>query len=456
MVQGRLYINDELMYVALGISDGKIAEIKKVLTGDRVIDYGDRIILPGAIDPHVHLRDPGECHKEDFSTGTMAAAIAGVTCVFDMPNNKPPVNDLEGLREKDDIAKKKSCVDYGLFTALYKLPPTEIGDILSLSVGLKLYLAKTTGEIYLINKEEIEKEIKKLVEYAEVNPHDHIVITVHCEDYRTIEKRMKEYGNLIKTLEDYNHVRDIGGEASSAARFIDIAAPYIRRHENIRINVAHVSSLKVINAVKMVVNNWHLGNMVSFEVTPHHIYLNERYCHPIHKSPGFGKVNPPLRDIDSQRTIWDAIAQGKIDMFATDHAPHTIDEKDVSFEEAPAGMPGLQSFMPMLLYLLKKQNISLERLINMYSIKTAEVFGLMAKGHLDVGFDADFMVVDFTHLNDIKERDIVSKCGWTPYEGFQAIFPQDVYLRGERIVHNWEFCGECGLGINVKSHHSRI
>ncbi len=445
VVEGNVYLGGEIVKAAIGIDQGRISVVKKTLKGERNADHGDNLIIPGAVDPHVHLRDPGQTHKEDFHTGTLAAAYGGVTTVLDMPNNRKPVNNRGRLAEKSNMADRKSCVDFGLFSAVYDMPQGDLEYILDRSIGLKLYLGPTTGNLCHSSWDQAMKELDRVMDRA--RGEDRLTVTVHCEDGDRIKEREDKYGGEINSLVDYSHVRDTAGETATISMLLDhISGRGIRK--GININIAHVTAPQAFEVIQRRKGE---GMQVSCEVTPHHIFLNQSFRHPRYQGMGMGKVNPPLRDIDIQREIWNAVAGGQADMIGSDHAPHSIDEKNTDLGGAEAGLPGLETTVPLLLYLLKRQNMTLNKMLELVSEGPARIFDLDSKGRIEEGGDADLLVVDFRKERVIKGDRLHSKCGWTPYEGKTGIFPSVVYLRGEPIIEDGNFQGKRGGGKQLSA-----
>jgi len=397
----------------IGIKDGRIAAIKKILEGEEHYDYGDMIILPAAIDAHVHMRDPGLTHKEDFSTGTLAAAFGGVSCVFDMPNTFPPVISRADLIEKKETIARKAWVDYGLFGGC--APGRDPLGMAAGVVGYKLYLASTTGNL-LVEKEE------DIISIADRVGRSGKILSVHAEDETLIRKRRE------RNLEDHMENRPAVCEVSAIEKISRLCGYP-------KINICHISSPQALRSLE--------GKPFLREVAPHHLLLSVR------KRLGpYGKVNPPLRTETARAALFEAFARGEIDILASDHAPHTIDEKEFEdFEFVPAGVPGVETMVPLMLFLVKRDLLPLKVLVRACAERPAEVFGLN-KGAIEVGKDADLIVIDMGTTATVKGEELHSKCGWTPYEGWTAIFPRAVFIRGQRLIDDHSLEGRrCGRDV---------
>jgi dihydroorotase len=420
VIEGRFFLDGRLEKCCVGIEDGKITAIKKILKGEEHFDFGDRIILPGCIDPHVHFREPGDTNKEDFHTGTMAAAFGGVTCVLDMPNNSPPVNDAQSYGHKLGLVREKANVDFGLYSAL--VSEEALAQVSEITTGFKVYMAESTNTKGITaGFDDLENLV---ITASKIKP-----VSIHCEDAR----EMMSFPE--KSLSDHLRARPTLCEVRALKTVMNIAmnAPG-------NVHVAHLTSAHGVEMVK----NARQSIKITSEVTPHHMLLNSGM-----NLGAFGKVNPPLRRNEDNDALRTAFFNGSIDILVSDHAPHTIEEKGEGFSSAPSGIPGVETSVPITLPLLKKNLMSLNRFVDATSALPARIFGLN-KGAIRVGCDGDLIVVDMKDVKKIKSDELHSKCGWTPFEGFEAIFPQAVFLRGEMIVkdgnlleeRNGRFIGE--------------
>ncbi len=399
VVEGKLFFQGRLQKACVGIEEGRIVSVRKVLKGDEHFDFGDRLVLPGAIDPHVHFRDPGLTGKEDFSTGSLSALHGGVTCVLDMPNTVPPVIDASSLREKRETISGRSWIDYGLFAGI--APGTDVRS-LGKCVGYKIFLGSSTQSVLL-------KEEKDLVRGLEAAGKAGRPVSVHAEEDDMLFKREE------RSLRDHEECRPRQAELAAIERLK-------RYHHMARINVCHVSCLESLSSLK--------GSGMTFEVTPHHMLLDSSM-----DLGAWGKVNPPLRRKADREALFQAFCRGEVPMLATDHAPHAHEEKEWDFGEAPSGLPGVETGFAMMLALVKKGFLSLDVLLRSACYNPAFTFGLN-KGEIAEGRDADLVVIDPREVTAIKGREMHSKCGWTPYEGREALFPQAVFLRGRLVLRD--------------------
>ncbi len=413
VIEGRAFIDDELRYAEIGISKGRIVTVGKLVSGgDERVDVGSsRIILPGFIDPHVHFRDPGMTQKETFDTGTMAAVHGGVTCVLDMPNTKPPVTDLESLMAKKAVVRGRANVDYGLFAAV--TANINAGMIAPLVPAFKLFMGSTTGNILLDDEETISVVRDVLATGRRMS--------VHAEDNRLISKEEERCTR--------DHLRNRPAEAEWTA---------IRRlSESFRgsaINICHITTPEGLDMARTA--------GFSTEVTMHHMTFEVDRC-----TGAEYKVNPPIRDMGCRDRLYARFLAGDIDMIGSDHAPHTADEKAGPFDEAPGGIPGVETTMPMVMDMVRRALIPMSRAVHIGAETPGRLFSLN-KGRIATGYDADLLVFDMRVSSAIDVKRLHSRCGHSPYGGHGAVFPETVMVRGEVQVEDGKFCGE-PLGSDV-------
>ena len=414
VIQGRAFIDGELRYAEIGISDRRIVTVGKLVSGgDERVDVGTSgIILPGFIDPHVHFRDPGMTNKETFDTGTLSAAYGGVTCVLDMPNTKPPVTDVQTLRDKKASVRGRANVDYGLFAAV--TANINAGMIAPMVPAFKLFMGSTTGNILLDDDEEMIPAVRDVLATGRR-------MSVHAEDDHLIRKDVERCTR--------DHLRNRPAEAEWTA---------IRRlASNFRggaINICHLTTPEGLDLAKAA--------GFSTEVTMHHMMFEvDRHTGAEYK------VNPPLRDIDCRDRLFRRFAAGDIDMFGSDHAPHTTEEKAQEFDAAPGGIPGVETTMPMVMDMVRRDVIPMSQAVRMGAENPGRLFSLR-KGRIAVGYDADLLVFDMRRSSTIDVKALHSRCGHSPYGGYGAVFPETVMVRGEVQVEDGEFCGE-PLGRDV-------
>lgn len=414
VIQGRALIDGELRYAEIGISEGRIVTVESLVRGgDERVDVGSsRIILPGFIDPHVHFRDPGMTNKETFDTGTLAAVHAGVTCVLDMPNTKPPVTDVQSLLDKKAAVRGRANVDYGLFAAV--TANVNAGMLAPLVPAFKLFMGSTTGNILLDDDEEMIPAVKDVLATGKR-------MSVHAEDDHLISREPEGCTR--------DHLRNRPAQAEWTA--ISRLASHFRGSD---INICHLTTSEGLDMARAA--------GFSTEVTLHHMMFEVDRC-----TGAEYKVNPPLRDMATRDRLFQRFVAGDIDMIGTDHAPHTQEEKSQEFDAAPGGIPGVETTMPIVMDMVRRDVIPLSQAVRMASENPGRLFSLR-KGRIAEGYDADLQIYDMRSSTEIDVRRLHSKCGHSPYGGFRAVFPETVMVRGEVQVEDGEFCGE-PLGSDV-------
>lgn len=390
-----------LVRTSIGIKDGRVIGIKKEIDAYERESFENSIIIPGAIDLHVHFREPGMTHKEDITTGSTSALFGGVTTVADMPNTSPPTTTPQRLKKKLELFSKKSYVDFAAYGAL--MPRGQVKKMAETAAGFKLFMGSTTGELMCSDAAEQERLVDAAARLS--SP-----VVVHAED-EPLRNKISE-----NSLRDHYRSRPPDSEIEAVKRMIRFSEMPSRP----RIHIAHISTREAAELRH--------GPNLTFEVTPHHLLLD--FEMPLGAG---GKVNPPLRRRDDRVALMKLVASDRIDTFGSDHAPHTWEEKQDDFDYAPAGIPGVETMLPLLLHRVELGDIRLSTLVRMIS-ETPAAFLKAKKGRIAVGYDADLVVVNLRKMRTIEPSLLHSKCGWSPFEGHMAVFPEKVYLRGMKVV----------------------
>ena len=407
---------------SIGIENGKIVSIKKIPPkSEEIINIKGNMVLPGLIDSHVHFRDPGFPKKETFKTGSIAAACGGFTAVLDMPNTNPPTNTKKAFIEKLDIAKKKSIVDFGLHAGVGDIK--EIKKIADLKpASFKIYMDLIDDE-YLL---EIFKEIKEL-------PDDHL-ISVHAEDKDTVKHctdKMK-LDNLMDP-EIYADARPPLAEDIAVLKATSLAKQF-----NSSIHVCHLSTKKSFDLIQDAKGE---NCKITSEITPHHLFLDASY---LKKCVNFAKTNPPLRDNEHKLGFNEL---NNINLIGTDHAPHTIPEKEKNVWEAPSGIPNLETTLPLLLTKVNQNKMTFGDIKRLLCENPAEIFNIPNKGQIAEGMDADFVVVDMKKEGAINPDEFKTKAKYSPFKGFKVKgMPVMTMVRGNVVMEDrevFENSGKC-------------
>jgi len=421
-VEGKIFINGVFEKCCLGIENGKIVSVKKILKADEHHNFGNKLILPAGVDLHVHFRAPGMTHKEDFSSGSLAAAFGGISCVFDMPNTIPQTTSIQTAADKINDATSKSFVDFGVYASVTNNNLEDIEKLSGYCNGFKSYLGNTTAAL-LFDKKNLRTALSSISKTGKP-------VLFHAEDEKCLIKNKGIENNLADHLRfrpsvcEETSIKDIIGASHGLSS---------------KIHICHVSSCEGLELLKNKPVN------VSYGITPHHSLLS------VEKTvgkPAFYKVNPPVRTSFDKDALFNALKSGLADVIESDHAPHTLDEKNTDFDTVPSGIPGVETMYPLFLYLAKKEMLSFQRLISLMCTRPAELIGI-SKGRFQTGYDADFIVVDLKNTCKIKSERLHSKCGWTPYENWPAIFPEHVFVRGEKLIEENEIQVKQGFGCFV-------
>lgn len=417
VLEARAFLPTGFEDVEIGIdqSSGRIETVKRSLPpGTPRKRHRGRLVLPSATDLHVHFRDPGHPKNEDFRTGTIGAAKGGVSAVADMPNTTPPVDRPGRLEEKRERVAPKAAVDWGLWCTLTAATP-DPQPLLRRSLGAKLFLAPTTGI-------PVPPSPKDLARWLGDARRAGRPVVVHAE---------RPAPGQPSTLARHDALRPIEGEVAAIEALAKSAG-------GARVHVAHASGAPVVEAARRA--------GFSLAVTPHHLLLSldEKNL------GGRGKVNPPLRSSTVRKALWDAFIQGQVPVVESDHAPHTLPEKDGPFSEAPAGVPGVETGYPLLLRKAQVGDVPMGVVVAAYAQNPADFLGIR-KGKIAPGYDADLVVMDPRTVRRVRADDLASPCGWSPFEGWEILPVESHYLRGELIVEGFEFVGSAGAGRSLET-----
>lgn len=366
-------------------------------SAQRVVLAHNQFVLPGLIDTQVHFREPGMTHKEDLESGSRAAVMGGVTTFFEMPNTLPNTTSAQTLADKLEAAEGRCWANYSFFVGATSenAPHLAEYEMLPGTPGIKIFVGSSTGTL-LVEAEEVLKEV--LMNGTRPTP-------VHAED----EARLRERKAMISdhpTAAEHPHLRDATAAVMATERMIRLS-----RETGRPVHILHVSTadeLPIIAAAKQE------GLKITCEVTPQHMTFDSSDYETLGT---FLQMNPPIRDPHHREAIVQAIQDDLFDVFGSDHAPHTIEEKSKPYPNSPSGMPGVQTMLGVLLGFVKDGKLTLEKLVRMGAERPAELYGIEGKGKLEVGYDADIVVVDMDNSQPVTKDWLQSKCDWSPYEG---------------------------------------
>lgn len=394
----------------VGIKNGKIAKISKIpFEGSKKIDINGKLLLPGFIDPHVHFRDPGLTQKEDFKTGSESAANGGFTTVIDMPNTIPKTNTYKALKEKIAIADKKSIVNYELQAGWNTLE--EMEKMISLNpISFKIFMD-------LENDETLEGIFEDLGTLKKTTSYNGLV-AVHCENKAIIKKEISRLKQKEENIPiDYSYARPAKAEDESVKQAIELASA-----NNLNLHICHLSSKKSLNLAK--------SNNVSYEFTPHHLLLDNSTYNT------YGtmiKTNPPLREAKDKINISD-IDENTI--IGTDHAPHTLEDKNQGVWSSSPGIPGLETVVSLLLTQVNKGNLDLKLIPKILSKNAAKVYNLKNKGSISIGKDADFTVIDLKKEGKFNIENFKTKAKYSPFDGQEYTGEAVMTIKNGKTIMN--------------------
>ena len=425
VIHGGIIVSPDAEYRAsIAVKDGRIHAIgarEAMPAANEILDASGMHILPGAIDVHVHFRDPGYPHKEDFGSGTAAAAFGSVTTVFDMPNTVPTIATAEALAAKHRIASEKAYVDYGLYAVLGEESIDHIPELIEGGIiGFKCYMGNTFGRIP-------SPTTGAMLEAFEIVAPTGKRISLHAETNSIMERREARLRAAGRT-EPLAHLasRPAVVAVEAVAR-----AAILAEWTGARIHVLHISSAAELRPLAEAKAR---GVEITGETCPHYLLLSET---DYEKSGGVVRVNPPVRETPNQQPLWDALMDGTIDMVATDHAPHTPEEKTRNdIWTVDCGFPGVETQMPLMLTEVNRGRATIKDYVRWSAENPAKTWGLYPrKGTLTVGSDADIAIVDMKRPWMIDDAKIQSRSKISPWQGWQATaLPIHTIVRGRFVM----------------------
>ena len=417
IVKGDVFIENDLIVEIGGSISAK--------TGDtQIIEANGKYLIPGMIDDQVHFREPGLTHKATIATESKAAVAGGITSFIEMPNTVPQATTIEKLEEKFSIAKKTSWANYSF---MFGGTNDNLEEILKVDehkvAGLKLFLGSSTGNMLVDNPKVLEEIFSKT----------NLLISVHCEDEKTIknnlEKYLKEFGDDIP-IEMHPKIRSTEACYLSSSKAIELA-----KKTGARLHVFHLSTEKETHLFS---NKKPLAEKkITAEVCVHHLWFTEED----YKTKGTKiKWNPAIKSQKDNDGLWKALLDDRLDVIATDHAPHTLEEKNNSYNKAPSGGPLVQHALVALLEMHHKGKISLEKIVEKACHNPAILFQIKDRGFIREGYKADLVLVDLISPWTVNKENILYKCGWSPFEG--TTFKSRVshtFVNGILTYHNLKF-----------------
>jgi dihydroorotase len=400
------------------IKDGKIAHLGQIKDSlaEKLIDGTHLYLLPGALDPQVHFRDPGLTHKEDLRTGSMAAAAGGVTSFFDMPNTKPSTITIDAMAERKKAAAEKCVVNYNFFIGATNTNLDVLNKVENVP-GIKIFMGSSTGDLLVSDTKDLET----------IFGNGSRLIAVHAEDDEIINAAKEIYKNST----DFNHhqfVRPADAALKATTLAVELSIKYQRR-----LHILHMTTLDEVRYLEIQKSK----APISAEVCPQHFLLSAPYVYE--KLGAYAQMNPPIRDNHHGEALWSGLVRGVIDCIATDHAPHTHAEKAKPFGQAPSGMPGVETSLPMLLDRANRGLCKLEDVVKWMCEKPVELYKVMNKGHIREGYDADLVLVDMAKKRKIENGKLWTKVNWSPFHGWTTQgWPVITFVNGNIVFQDGE------------------
>jgi dihydroorotase len=404
--------NGEFLLGDVTIQDGKITQIAPAISPNEhttIIDAKGLTLLPGVIDPQVHFREPGLEHKEDLFTASCACAAGGVTSFLEMPNTIPLTTDQATLNDKLQRAASKSLVNYGFFIGATGKNTEDLNSV-NPTCGIKIFMGSNHGALLISEESRLEP----------IFANGSRLIAVHAEDQARIIARKKEFSG-ITSPSLHSEIQDEITALNATKLALKLANKYQRR-----LHILHLSTGIEAEYLRENKPDW-----VTTEVTPQHLLLNtETY----EKIGTLAQMNPPLRSPENNQILWQALLDGVIDFIATDHAPHTLEEKAQTYPKSPSGMPGVETSLPLMLTEAKKGKCTVFQVANWMSTAVAKAYNIPNKGLIKEGYDADLVLVDLENYQPVLREKLQTKCGWSPFEGWNLTGWPVVTIVGGEIV----------------------
>ena len=413
----------------VGVIGDKIAQIGNLAESNakKILELDGQIVLPGCIDTQVHFREPGLEHKEDLHTGTKSAALGGITSIFEMPNTKPPTTDLAALENKLNLASGRAFTNFAFFVGgcseqkNWRELETHVG-----CAGIKIFMGSSTGSLLVDEDDQIE-EIMRSSSHR---------IAIHCEDEALLKEKFpiaKEGGHP----RFHPKWRDEEVAFKATSRALALA-----RKTSSKVHILHVTTREEIDLIASY------RDVATLEVTPQHLTLLGPDAYE--RLGTLAQMNPPIREKEHQDGLWSGIERGIVDVLGSDHAPHTLEEKSKEYPNSPSGMPGVQTLLPLMLNHVNQGRLSLLRLVDLLCYGPARIYGIPTKGRLSVGFDADITIIDMTRKHTIQNKNMASKCGWTPFHEMEIQgMPTHTIVGGHIVMQEGQIVGEpCGKAVD--------
>ncbi|HSV49383.1 MAG TPA: dihydroorotase family protein [Candidatus Acidoferrales bacterium] len=436
LTNAKAYLKERRQIVdcCIAIEEGKIQKIGKetqMPSADEKTDLHGLLVLPGLIDEHVHLRDEGRAYKEDFTSGTAAAAAGGFTTVLDMPNNDPVTMSVKRLENRMELARRRILVNVGFYSEFPKTTP-EIKEIANAgAVAFKLFMGNQTGGLNVDDDAAIVEAFKAVAATERL-------VAVHAEDRAMLaatEEKLKHNKKSIPT--DYLRAHTEAVELYAVKRLLKLT----QKMDNLKLHFCHISTKDALEAITEAKKD---ERKVTCEVTPNHLMLTSD---EINRIGGLAIMAPPLRERLHVDALWKGIEDGTVDTLGSDHAPHTLEEKLASSVwEVKAGIPGLEVTLPLMLTMVRKNKITINQVVELLAEKPAALYGLADRGKLEAGLNADLTIIDYGKFK-IETAKFKTKAKFSPYNGWEVYGkPAKTIVNGTLVYDDGDIVAKSGIG----------
>lgn len=418
---------------AVLIEGTKIVEIDPApqVRADEVINATGLHLLPGVIDDQVHFREPGLTHKEDLTTASRACAAGGITTFLEMPNTQPTTTTCQRLADKLGLAAQKSLVNYGFYMGATPYNVAELQQA-TRTPGIKIFIGSSTGDLLVDDQDALERI------FAETK----LPICAHCEDESTIAANKAALGE-IKSVADHSRIRDDRAAVVATTRALDLA-----RRNGHRFHVLHVSTAAEVPIIAEPRNR----PLITAEVCPHHLFFSvDDYA----RLGSLVQMNPSLKTKQDNAALWQALVDGHIQVVATDHAPHTLEEKAKPYPQSPSGLPAVENSLALMLNQVNAGRCTIEQVAHWMCDAPARVWDIVDKGRIAVGYDADLVLVDLQRRKVIRHEEQFTKSRWSPWHGVELQgWPERTWVMGREVFCRGKF-DESQRGSEARFDHAR-
>jgi dihydroorotase (multifunctional complex type) len=439
VLNAKAYLNGQIVDCCIAIEEGIIDKIGKetqMPNADQKNDlHGHLLVLPGLIDTHVHLRDEDKAYKEDFTSGTSAAAAGGFTTVLDMPNNAPITMSAQTLRNRMETAQRRIVVNTGFYSEFPQTLP-EIREIANQgAVGFKLFMGEQMGGVNVDDNTAITEALKTTAEVK-------LPVAIHAEDHTLLAANEAKLKQTKKTAPaDYLRAHTKEVERMAVERIVKLSAK-----TGAQLHFCHISTKE---SVATIVEAKKTQKNITCEVTPNHLMLSSD---EVERHGSLAIIAPPLRDRLEVEALWQSVNEGLIDTFGSDHAPHTIEEKQANdIWEVKAGIPGLEVTLPLMLTMVRKGKLGLEQVVSHLAENPAQIYGLTDRGYLKAGQAADLTIVDYQSQFKIDASKFKSKAKFSPYNGWEVNGkPVKTIVGGQIVYEDNQIVAKGGTGKIVR------